>query len=256
MLYEIAVRLILPPASFLLLLLLGLLLKRRWPRLGRGFLWALLAVVYLCTTPWLAGELMAPLQPYDPVDVEHPDPDVGAIVVLGAGIYFDAPEYREASTPLAYSETGDALSLERVEFTAYLARMTGIPILVSGGAISPDEDLTVARSMKQALERDFGIPVRWVEEESWNTWTNAEFSAALLKQQNIRKIYLVTHAWHMPRAMYSFANTGIEAIPAPTRYFFRADPVWRDFFPSPHALEAVYYALHEHIGLLWYRLNY
>ncbi|MGD1876710.1 MAG: YdcF family protein [Kiloniellaceae bacterium] len=256
MFYDIVTRLVLPPASFFVLLLLGLLVKRRWPRLGKGLLWALLLVAYLSTTPYMAGELMAPLQPYGPIDVEQPDPDVGAIVVLGAGIYFDAPEYSEASTPLAYSETGDGLSLERIEFTAYLARMTGIPVLVSGGAIGRDAGLTVSRAMKQALERDFGVPVRWVEEESWNTWANAQFSAALLKQQRIRKIYLVTHAWHMPRAMFSFAQTGIEAIPAPTRFVSRADPVWEDFLPSARALLTTYYAVHEHLGLLWYRLNY
>lgn len=256
MFYDIVTWLVLPPASFFVLLLLGLLAKWRWPRLGTGLLWVLLLVVYLSTTPYMAGELMAPLQPYGPIDVEHPDPDVGAIVVLGAGIYFGAPEYREASTPLAYSETGDALSLERVEFAAYLARMTGIPILVSGGAISPDAGLTVSRAMKQALERDFGIPVRWVEEESWNTWTNAQASAALLKDQGIGKIYLVTHAWHMPRAMYAFAKTGIDAVPAPTRFVSRADPVWEDFLPSARALLTTHYAVHEHLGLLWYRLHY
>jgi len=256
MFYSIVTQLVLPPALFLVLLFVGLLLKWRWPRLGRSFLWVLLLAVYLCTTPWLAGELMAPLQPYGPVDAENPDPEAGAIVVLGAGIYFGAPEYREASTPLAYSETGDALSLERVEYAAWLFRMTGIPILVSGGSISPDEQMTVSRAMKQALERDFAVPVRWVEEESWNTWTNAEFSAELLAQQGVRKAYVVTHAWHMPRAMLSFASTGIVAIPAPTRYFFPAEPVWQDFFPSPHALLATYYAFHEYIGLLWYRLQY
>ena len=256
MVYDIVSWLVLPPACFFVLLLAGLLVKWRWPRLGRGLLWALLAVVYLSTTPWLAGELMAPLQPYGPVDAERPDPEVGAIVVLGAGIYYEPPEYYEASTPLAYAETGDGLSLERAEYAAYLARMTGIPIMTSGGALSWDSNLTVARTLKQTLERDFAVPVRWVEEQSWNTWTNARFSAELLERQGIRKIYLVTHAWHMPRAMLAFADTGIEAVPAPTRFVSRADPLWIDFLPQASALMATYYAVHEHLGILWYRLYY
>ena len=255
MVQTIVTILVLPPTCFFVLFFLALLVKWRWPRVGRGLLWLLFLLVYLSTTPYVAGELMAPLQPYAPIDAEHPDPDVGAIVVLGAGIYFSAPEYWEASTPLAYSERGDPLSLERVEFAAYLARMTGIPILVSGGATGPDPQLTVARTMKQTLERDFDVPVRWVEEESANTWENAQFSAELLKQQGIHKIYLVTHAWHMPRAIYSFEHTGIEAIPAPTRFASRAEPIWEDFIPSAKAGLSTFYAVHEWIGNAWYRMN-
>lgn len=256
MFYNIVTLLVLPPTCFFVLLLLGLLLKRRWPRLGSGFLWLLLMVVYLSTTPFVAGELMAPLQPYGPIDAEKPDPEVGAIVVLGAGIYYEPPEYWEASTPLAYAETADSLSLQRVEFAAYLARMTGIPILVSGGVTSADPQLSVARALKQTLERDFAVPVRWIEEESRNTWLNAQHSAELLRAAGVRKIYLVTHAWHMPRAMFSFEGTGIQAIPAPTRFVSRADPIFEDFFPSAAALLTTFYAVHEYLGLAWYRLRY
>jgi len=255
MLYSIANTLVLPPTCFFVLFLLGMLVKWRWPRTGKVLLWSLLAVVYLSTTPYVAGELMAPLQPYGPIDPEHPDPEVGAIVVLGAGIYFGAPEYWEPSYPNAYSETGDGLSLERTEFAAFLHRMTHIPILVSGGAVGPDPQLSVARTMKQTLERDFDVPVRWVEEESENTWMNAKLSADILKAEGIQKISLVTHAWHMPRAMFSFEGTGIDAIPAPTRFASRADPLADDFIPSAKASLATFYAIHEWLGLAWYHLR-
>ena len=93
MLYGIATSLILPPTCFFGLLVLGLLVKRRWPRVGRAWLYLLLILVYMSTTPYVAGELMAPLQPYPPIDPENPDPEVRAIVVLGAGVYYGAPEY-------------------------------------------------------------------------------------------------------------------------------------------------------------------
>ena len=255
MFYSIVITLVLPPTCFFAGLFIALLVKWRWPRVGKGLLWCLLLVVYLSTTPYLAGELMAPLQPYEPIDAENPDPEVGAIVVLGAGIYFGSPEYWLASAPLAYAETGDSLSLERVQYAAYLTRMTGIPILVSGGPTGPDPELSVARTMEQSLIREFGVPGRWVEEESENTWRNAELSAELLKAQGIRKVYVVTHAWHMPRAMLSFEGTGIEAIPAPTRFESRAEPIAQDFIPSAKAMLDTFYAVHEILGNIWYRWN-
>jgi uncharacterized SAM-binding protein YcdF (DUF218 family) len=248
--------LVLPPTCFFVLLLLALLVKRWWRRAGLGLLWALLLVVYASTTPYVAGELMAPLQPYGPVNPEQPDPEVGAIVVLGAGIYYGSPEYWEPSYPDAYAETGDSLSLQRAEYAAYLARMTGLPILVSGGATGPDPQLTVARAIKQALERHFAIPVRWVEEDSSNTWENAQFSAELLSSLGVQKAYIVTHAWHMPRAMYSFEQTALEAVPAPTRFVTRAELYWLDFVPSANAFRITYYAMYERFGLAWYRLKF
>lgn len=248
--------LVLPPTCFFVLLLLALLIKRWWRRVGTGLVWALLLVVYASTTPYVAGELMAPLQPYGPINPEQPDPEVGAIVILGAGIYYGSPEYWQPSYPNAYSETADSLSLQRAEYAAYLTRMTGLPILVSGGATGPDPQLTVARAIEQTLERDFAVPVRWVEERSVNTWENAHFSADMLQNVGIEKVYVVTHAWHMPRAMYSFEHTELQAIPAPTRFVSRAQSFWLDFLPSAKAFVITKYALYERLGLLWYRFHH
>jgi uncharacterized SAM-binding protein YcdF (DUF218 family) len=247
--------LVLPPACFFVLFLIGLLLKKRWPRSGRAFLWAVLAVVYLSTTPYLAGELMAPLQPYGPVDPLNFDPEVGAIVVLGAGVYFGAPEYWLPQTQSYSVDTAGGLTLQRLQYAAFLAKLTDKPILVSGGATGPSPGSTVADAMRLTLLRDFAVRVRWVENQSESTFANGRFSAALLRAEGIGKIYLVTHAWHMPRAMIAFENTGLEVVPAPTRFVSRSEITWRDFLPSMNAFETTYYAVHEELGIAWYRLR-
>lgn len=255
MLYMIAKILVLPPTSFFVLFLLGLLLGRWRRRLGRAFLWGLFLVVYLSTTPFLAGELMAPLQPYPPVDPLHPDSTVDAIVVLGAGLRSGAPEYR---WPIAGSEPDTAagsLTLQRLQYAAFLAKLTGKPVLVSGGPSGHWPQYTVADTMKLTLERDFGVEVRWAEALSRSTSTNAAQSAAQLRGDGIRRIYLVTHAWHMPRAMAEFQANGLEPIPAPTRFVSRSTVTWRDFVPSAHALTTTYYAVHEWLGLAWRSLR-
>lgn len=254
MLYGIAKILVLPPTSFFVLLLLGHILGKWKPRLGRAFLWSLLVVVYLSTTPFVAGELMAPLQPYAAVDPEHPEADVEALVVLGAGIYPAAPEYPASEAEGAAGFTVGPLTLQRLQYAALLAKATGQPILVSGGPSGTAPNITVAEAMRLTLQRDFGIDATWVEKESRSTLANAQLSAAQLRAAGVRRFYLVTHAWHMPRAMAAFENLDVEAVPAPTRFVSRSGLSWRDFLPSAGAFRTVYYAVHEWLGLAWYRL--
>lgn len=255
MLYTILKTLILPPGCFFVLFLVGWLLTRWWPRLGRTFLVALLAMAYLATTPFLAGELMAPLQPYEAVDLEKPDPDVGAVVVLGAGIYFSAPEYWRPEAPPFGVDVADTLSLERVAYAANLAKATGKPILLSGGASFAPTHRSVAGAMQATLTRDFGLTARWVEDRSTTTMSNATYSAELLRAAGIDKVYLVTHAWHMRRAMIAFERVGIEAVPAPTHFVSRSGGLWGDFIPSAQAFLLTYYAVHEWLGIAWYRFG-
>ena len=255
MFYKILKTLILPPTSFFVVFVIGLLLARWRPRLGRAVLWSLLAVVYLSSTPFIAGELMAPLQPHDPLDLEDLDPEIGAIIVLSAGVYNSPPEYQPSGEDSPVVDTAGSLTLERLQYAAHLFRASGKPILVTGGPTGAVPERPIADAMKQTLERDFGVPVRWVEDRALTTRSNAEFSSALLQNEGIDSAYLVTHAWHMPRAMIAFEGSGVTVVPAPTRFYSRAEPLWNDFIPSAHAFRATFYAVHEWLGLAWYRLS-
>ncbi len=66
---------------------------------------------------------------------------------------------------------GDSVSrraLERLRYGAYLHRLTGLPILVSGGA-PYGEPVSEAELMQAALVSDFRVEVKWVEDKSANT---------------------------------------------------------------------------------------
>lgn len=112
-----------------------------------------------------------------------------------------------------------------------------------------------AAAIKQQLERDFGVPVRWTEGSSLTTEENALFSAKILAGARIRKILLVTHALHMPRAQRLFSDTGLEVVPAPTRFSSAVALHWIDFWPSAEGRKTSQSALHEIVGLAWYRLR-
>ena len=165
--------------------------------------------------------------------------------MLSAGLDVEAPEYG--------GPTVDALSLQRVRYAARLARTTGLPVLASGGQPREDEP-SIASVMAQALEQDFGVAAHWLEERSTDTHQNAEFSAAILREAGVERIYLVTHAWHMPRAQAAFERAGLAVTPAPTA--FTGPPPRLYLAPSTTSLRNSYYALHEMAGRLWYRLAY
>jgi len=233
-----------PPGNLLLLFVLGLGLLRRRPRLARGLLLLATLVFGLLSLPVVASRLLASLE-----DEPRPRPfdfsRAQAIVVLGAGRYRDAPEYG--------GDTANALALERLRYTAWLARQSRLPVLVSGG--SPEGRAPEAGFMKQILEGEFGVPVRWVEDASRNTWENARLSRRLLGPQGIDTILLVTHAWHMPRARYAFEAAGFRVIPAGTRFHRGNGSLLTDWLPDARALLDSHFALREWLGLAWYRLR-
>jgi len=235
---------LLPPLSLILLMTAGLMRLKRRPRLGKALIASGLVLLYALSTPLVAGGLFRLLESA-PLSATADLSGVGAIVVLGAGRYENAPEYG--------ADTANALALERLRYAARLQRRTGLPILVTGGA--PGGGLPEARFMKDILEQEFGVPVRWAEDASHNTRENALFSRRLLATEKIAKILLVTHAWHMPRARAAFERAGLEVIPAGTRFSPPKAAELMDFVPDAGALRASSHALHEAIGLVWYKLR-
>lgn len=234
---------VLPPGNLIALALAGTVLSVRWPRFGRWIAaLSLLALVVLAmpvTADWLTVRLEDGL-------ALQPDPanPPGAIVVLGGDV---------ARRARGGSDIGP-LSLERVRTAAALARRTGLPILVTGG-VTNDDTADVCAVMADSLREDFHQPARWTECRSLDTWENAAMSAPLLKADGIHAAYLVTHAWHMRRGMLAFGPTGLAVTPAPVG--LDAEPTWRDsgLVPSASGLHRSYYAIHEWVGLLYYRLR-
>ena len=112
--------------------------------------------------------------------------------------------------------------------------------------------------MKASLENDFRIEVKWVEGRSANTQENARYTKIMLAEAGVRRIYLVTHASHMPRAVWSFENQGISTIPAPTGFntLNKEDRETLGYLPSAHGLHLSSSALRERLGLFWYQRKY
>ena len=209
-------------------------------------------VILVLSTPAGAAALFSYLQIYPALEPsELPQLSSGApaaIVILSAGRREYAPEYETAG-----KGTVDALSLERIRYGAWLARRTRLPVLVSGGL----KPIPLAVLMADALTQDFGISPRWIEAKSANTAQNATFSSAILNADGVHRVILVTHAWHMKRAVAAFEANGMTVIAAPTAFY---SPVPEDLLsaiaPSVTTLRMSAYGMHELIGGVWYKLRY
>ena len=236
---------LLPPLSLLIVLFIGLWQWRQHPALARILVTFSFALLWLFSTPYVAESLLQGLEGQPFVNDTH-KPMADAIVVLGGGTYFHAPEYG--------GDTVGEYSLQRLRYAAKLHRETSLPLLVTGGKPLGNK-LSEAQQMKQALEQEFNVPVKWTEDESNNTDENARFSKQLLQQAGIQRIYLVTHAWHMQRAVLSFQSAGFLVYPAPTAYTTRHELDLLAFVPRAEALRDSRLFFHELIGLLWYQLK-
>jgi len=242
---------LLPPLSLLLLLALGIILPYRRRKLARVLILAAFALLWVASTPYFAeGALHLLEEQTTPLTSGYPNSSsqgADAIVILGGGTYFHAPEYAGQDT------VADA-TLIRLRYGAKLQRQTGKPILVTGGK-PLGNSISEAQQMRVALEQDFRVPVRWTEDESENTLENASHSFLILQLAGIRKIYLVTHAWHMPRAAEIFRHAGFEVIEAPTAFTTRYQNDLLAFLPRAESLRDSKIFVHEVIGLLWYRVK-
>jgi uncharacterized SAM-binding protein YcdF (DUF218 family) len=236
---------LLPPLLLVILLLIGLALLRRSPRLGKTLILLVAVALYALSTPLVSGLLQKSLEisaPVSPLELLTAD----AIVVLGGGRRIDQAEYG--------GDTLNSFSLERLRYAVVLHRTRGLPILVSGG--KPDDGtLAEGRIMQQVLQSEYGISPAWVEDASLTTWDNARLSAPLLRQAGVERIALVSHAWHLRRAVPLFEAQGLSVVPAGIQFAStRVDAVF-DVLPTPNGLRDSSHALHEWLGILWYKLR-
>jgi uncharacterized SAM-binding protein YcdF (DUF218 family) len=236
--------LVLPPAGPLLLALVGLTLWHRRPRLARTLVATGVGALLLLSLPIVSSALLvaaSETRVFDPAAAR----DTQAIVILSGGLRRDAAEYG--------GDTLGRLSLERTRYGARVARETGLPVLVTGGAYGTSRP--EAHVMREVLEREYGVAVRWVEDRARTTRENAQFTAQILRPLGIERVVLVVHAFDVRRARLEFERAGLAVRPAPTVIPALAVSGIGDFLPSPAALQSSYYALYELFGYAGVKLG-
>ncbi len=251
--------LMLPPLGLAWLALLALLLGLAWRRvrMAAGVVACLaLAGLLVLSTPWAASGLIDSLErragPGLDRDAARQLARAGqgprAVVVLGGGIRSDS---RDAFGP----QVPRARTLERLRAAAAIGRWSGLPVAVSGGSPlgAPRPE---AQVMAEVLAADLATRPRWVETDSLDTASNARHMARILGASGIGRVILVTHAYHMPRARAVFEAVGLQVDAAPIGFLAgRGVPQPLAFVPSVRGLQLASLAMHEWIGIAWYRFS-
>lgn len=234
---KILAALLLPPTGLVLLACAGLLLSRFRRRQGVWLVAISLAALLLLSLPLTARLLNSSLGGPPPISAAQLARSQ-AIVVLGGGVRLGALEFS--------GDTVSAATLERLRYAARLARQSGLPLLVTGGAVWGGR--SEGEAMKQVLEEDYGLKVRWVETASRDTAENARLSAPLLKVAGVGRIALVSHESHLPRAVPLFVREGFVVAPAPTGFSAAPPERIEEFLPNAGALRHSTQSFHEWLG--------
>ncbi len=238
--------LVLPPLGLLLLAALGWLLAVNHKRGGLALVGVSLALLGLLschgTAVWLARNI---LTQYPPLPVAALKASrAQAIVVLGGGVLPQAPEY---GSPQPRVNTA-----ARLRYGIWLARQSGLPLAFSGGlgwAANPAQAESEAEVASRVAGQDYGMTLRWLESESRDTAGNARLLAPLLQRDGVRRIALVTDAWHMPRSVAAFASAGLTVTPAPMGFVLPLESPVLEWMPSASGLLATQQVLREWLGL-------
>ncbi len=224
---------LLQPAGPLLLAIAGVLVVGRRPVLGRILVLGAVAILWLLSVPVLSDGLANLIHQYPPLDAEAPTTARAIVILGGGGQRAYAPEYHEPAA--------DPWLLERLAYGAFLARKTGLPILLTGFHVE-------ATAMHDSLSRLFGIEARWVDDQAFDTFDNAKNAARLLDTAGIHRVILVTHATHMWRSVHEFSAAGMEVIPGPVGARVDREPGLMPYVPNTAALLRSYAAVYELLG--------
>ncbi|OAQ20782.1 YdcF family protein [Thermosulfurimonas dismutans] len=234
------------PSGLIFLLLLGVSFYALWgKRRGRrrALLFTALLLYYLASTPFLPYYLLRPLE----AGFKRPNPQelsqARAIVVLPAKIYGQKDLLlEERFSRETWARFIAALRLKK--------RLPEIPLIVAGGSLEGPG----AKYLKEIGE-ELGFKVEALDAPLDTIST----VAALKERLSDQPFVLLTSAHHLRRSMYLFKREGLSPIPYPAVYVShtcRFTPFHILYlFPYPVYLELTNEAIHEYLGLSFYRLR-
>jgi len=234
---------VIDPSGFATLLFLAgatTLLVRRFRHRGLPMLAASATVIVIFSNSLTAALLLGPLENSYPA-LSNPQhyPQAKVIAVLTA--------YAVRDPELSLSAQMNGPSALRVLEAANLwATRRDCVVVVTGST-------PAAQIMADQL-RSLGIPDDrlTVDDASDSTAASAEYVGSIAEGG---PVFLVTSAGHMRRALGTFRHRGMVPIPVPTDYRLTRnlpDAFWPT---SPAYLQASDLAVHEYLGLAWYRLT-
>jgi len=247
MLSKVILFVLLPPASLIIVMALGVLLIRRYPRLAKAFIVFGLSVLYLLSIRPISDALIRPLESsFLPLKASSIN-SANVIVVLTGGV----ADLSWRSISPQPSRT----SLSRLVYGVTLYKQVpGTNIIISGGSGDPEkQNISEADAMKD-MAIALGVPAKdmLIERDSRNTIESVNALRGFVGKSMV----LVTSASHMKRAVAMFKKMGMNVVPAPTDYMSEQKKVsLYSLIPTANHLLTSSTAFYEYISFIWYRVN-
>lgn len=129
----------------------------------------------------------------------------------------------------------------------------GRKLVISGGPARPGGVPVSDLMMDAGLRAGVAPAAMRVEDASTSTWENARHVAGLGGVP--KRVVLVTSSMQMPRARFAMRMAGFEVCPVPADRMQLRVYLPYALIPRSSALRKTEAALHEIIGLGWYRLR-
>lgn len=175
-------------------------------------------------------------------------PSFDAIVVLGGSTYprISSVEHIELNG-----------TSERLVAAARLYRAGIAPkVLFTGGSGDIGDQGKREAPYAYALLKLLGVPDASliVESQSRNTYENATLSKPLLEAAGVRRVVLVTSAWHMRRSAAIFRKAGYDFDPYAVDTVIEPFTFPRSLVPDADALARSTNLLTEFVGIVAYRI--
>ena len=216
-------------------------------RIGSAIVGVGVLILWTASTPLVADGLQWTLESRFPPQPMPAVPRADAIVTLGGSV---AP----ARSPRLHPDLSGAA--DRVWHAARLFHADKAPLIIASGGTMPWKEAVdrEAPAMQRAL-RSWGVPADSVvlEGTSSNTYQNATHTAVTLTRLKADRVLLVTSALHMRRALATFSQAGIDAIPVPTDYrVVEGGHTLLDLLPTSGALTRTTAAIREYVGYIVY----
>ncbi|MGV3642167.1 MAG: YdcF family protein [Adhaeribacter sp.] len=239
---------LLMPLTWMLVLLAYAWLTKRKER-ARLAIGTSLLLLLLCSNAFLGNEAFL-LWEKEPVPMEAVGTYDAGIILTGFTSLEKSPHDR------VYTNKGS----DRFLHTLMLYKTGHIrKIIVSGG-------LGMLRKIRHSEAAEVktllllaGVPEEDIllEDKSHNTYENAQFTRQLLlRHPELKRVVLVTSAFHMRRASACFTKAGVAHLAFPAD-FYSSDRLARFeyLFPSAEALAGWSRLVHEIAGFLIYKIS-
>jgi len=202
-------------------------------RVGKFFVFLGIILYYLFSISFISNLIISPLETkYQPINKEELNKTNATVLLLGGK---ESDVLRCAEVLFIYNEKSNK---------------TDFKVVISGDNPVKSE-IKEAESMRIFLiNRGIATDNIILEDKSRNTYESAIKIKDLLGNE---LFFLVTSAYHMPRAILAFKSAKTNPFPAPTDFKIEEDYTFLDFFPDSRNLKKTDLAFHEYFGIIFYR---